>query len=122
MKKLFAVLFVLFTLAGCGAVSPHTFTQEKAEFITLTINEEEIPCYAVYGTYHNGSSESACAADWIQVRAYQNGAELSPIVPAEKETNGYRQCDQYIQPDESQKVVFLFTLEDDSEVTVEITQ
>ena len=122
MKKLLCVLFTFLVLAGCGAQPEHSFTQDKAENVTLTINEEALPCYAVYGTYANHSAESACAADWIDVKAYQNGVQLSPIVPAEQETNGYLQCDRYIEAGQSAKVVFLFTLEDDSEVTVEITQ
>ena len=123
MKKMFGILLVaLLLLTGCGATPEHSFTQEKAETVTLTINEEEVPCYAVYGTYNNSSAESACAADWIDVKAYQNGVALSPIVPADKQTNGYFQCDQYIQPGTSKQVVFLFTLADTSDVTVEITQ
>ena len=119
MRKLIPILLVLLLLTGCGS-TPHSFEYEKTETVTLSINEEDVQCVGVFGSYTNDSSESACAADWISVKAYQNGVELSPIVPADEKTEGYLQCDKYIQSGKTEKVVYLFTLEDSSEVSVEI--
>lgn len=122
MKKILSMLLILTVLlTGCGASTPqHTFEKEKVENVTLKINEEDVACVGVFGSYTNNSSESACAADWITVRAYQNGVELSPIVPGEEKTEGYLQCDKYIESGHSENVIFLFQLQDSSEVTVEI--
>lgn len=120
MKKLLSVLLVALLLTGCGGEPQHTFTHEKTENVTLKINEEDVACVGVFGSYANNSSESACAADWVSVKAYQNGVELSPIVPGDEKTEGYLQCDKHIQPGETENVIYLFTLEDSSAVTVEI--
>ena len=125
-KKFFSfitvMIFTLTVLTACAVenTNPHQFVFEKQEAVTLTINEEEIACVGIYGTYTNNSDESACVADWVSVKAFQNGVELSPIVPSDERTNDYLQCDKYIQPTQSEKVIFLFTLQDSSEVTIEI--
>lgn len=123
MKKivaLFIASLTTFSLIGCGEEQEHLITYETAEYVGLSINEETVDCVGVFTQYTNNSSESACAADWIECRAYQNGQELSPIVPAEDETEGYIQCDAYIQSGETKSVIWLFTLNDESTVTVEI--
>lgn len=93
---------------------------KKQEPVTITINDEKIDCVGVYGTYTNNSDESACAADWVFVKAYQNGVELSPLVPSEEKTNDYLQCDKYIESQTSKKVIYLFEMRDNSDVTIEI--
>lgn len=119
MKKLIAILTVALLLTGCGS-TPSSFEYEKTENVTLSINEEDVHCVGVFGAFTNNGSESGCAADNVSVKAYQNGVELSPIVPADEKTEGYLQCDKFVQPGNTENVIYLFTLEDSSEVTVEI--
>ena len=76
---------------------------------------------AVYTQYTNDSSETAVPADEVTVKAFQNGVELSPIVPTGDRTNGYVQCDSNVQSGTTADVVWLFELDDDSTVSVELS-
>lgn len=92
MKKaifvLVALLMVL-SLTACGSTEPeHTLTYVDGSRITLF---DEYDCIAVFTQYSNDSSKSAIPADNLSVKAYQNGVELSPIVPTGDKTEGYIQ-------------------------------
>lgn len=121
MKKtifvLIALLMVL-SLAACGSTKPeHTLTYVDGSRITLF---DEYDCVAVFTKYTNGSSESSVPADNLTVKAYQNGVELSPIVPTGDKTDGYVQCDASVQSGVTAAVVWIFQLDDESPVSVEI--
>lgn len=121
MKKILSVLLVgllMFSVVGCGAEPQHTITYVGAERTTIL---DEYDCIAVYTRYTNGSSESALAADWVNVKAYQNGVELCVIVPTGEKINGYIQCDTSIQSGITADVVWYFVLDDESDVSIEIT-
>lgn len=121
MKKavfvLLALLMVL-SLTACGSTEPeHTLTYVDGGRITLF---DEFDCVAVFTQYTNSSTESAVPADNLTVKAYQNGVELSPIVPTGDKTDGYVQCDASVQSGVTADVVWIFQLDDESPVSVEL--
>lgn len=121
MKKaifvLVALLMVL-SLTACGSTEPeHTLTYVDGSRIILF---NEYDCIAVFTQYSNDSSESAIPADNLSVKAYQNGVELSPIVPTGDKTEGYIQCDASVQSGVTADVVWIFQLDDESTVSVEM--
>lgn len=119
MKKIMIPLLLLvLMLTGCSSEPEHTISYVKAERTELL---EQFDCIAVYTQYTNGSSETALPADWVDVKAFQNGVELSVIVPTGERINGYVQCDTSVQSGTTADVVWFFQLDDDSEVSVEIT-
>lgn len=123
MKKIMAFLLavvIVFSLTACGSEPEHTVIYEKAEYVGLEINEEIIDCVGIFTQYTNNSSESACAADWIACKVFQNGQEIYPIVPTEDKTEGYIQCDAYVESGETAGVIWLYQLEDMSPVTIEL--
>lgn len=110
-------LVMVLTITACSGEPEHTVVYEKAERMEVA---EQFDCIAVYTQYTNGSSESAIPADWVSVKAYQNGVELPPIVPTGDRTNGYIQCDASVQSGVTADVVWFFELDDDSAVSLEI--
>lgn len=120
MKKIFTTLcaaLLVLGLTACSGEPEHTVVYEKAERMEVA---EQFDCIAIYTQYTNGSSESAVPADWVFVKAYQNGVELPPIVPTGDRTNGYIQCDASVQSGVTADVVWFFELDDDSVVSLEI--
>lgn len=121
MKKVISVLItllLLLSLVACGSTEPeHTLTYVDGSRITLF---DEYDCVAVFTKYTNGSAESAVPADNLTVKAYQNGVELSPIVPTGNKTDGYIQCDAGVQCGVTADVVWIFQLDDESPVSVEL--
>ena len=57
----------------------------------------------------------------MSVKAFQNGVELSPLVPTGDKTEGYSQCDASVQSSITADIVWFFQLDDDSTVSVELT-
>lgn len=98
MKRIMSILFAIcmtLSLVSCGSSEPeHTLTYVKMSPITLF---DEYNCVAVFTQYTNGSSESAIPADNLTVKTYQNGVELSPIVPSGERIEGFIQCDVSVQ-------------------------
>lgn len=82
---------------------------------------EQFDCVAVYTQYTNGSAETAIPADWVNVKAFQNGVEIPIIVPTGEKINGYIQCDTSVQSGVTADIAWYFELEDDSPVTVEFS-
>lgn len=121
MKKAIFVLvalLIVLSLAACGSTEPeHTLSYVDGSRITLF---DEYDCVAVFTKYTNGSSESSIPADNLTVKAYQNGVELSPIVPTGDKTDGYIQCDASVQSGVTAEVVWIFQLDDESPVSVEL--
>lgn len=122
MKKILSILcaaVLVLSLTACGGEEPeHTISYVEAERMELL---DQYDCVAVYTQYTNGSSETAIPADWVEVKAFQNGVELGVLVPTGERTNGYVQCDTSIQSGAVADVVWFFQLDDDSEVSLEIT-
>lgn len=120
MKKvILAVLtaLLLIALAGCGGEPQHTVSYVSGKSVVVA----DIDCVAVFTQYTNGSSETAIPADEVNVKAFQNGVELPPIVPTGSRTNGYIQCDANVQAGVTADVVWIFQLDDDSTVSVELS-
>lgn len=105
-------------MIGCGADPQHTISYVSAERTTIL---DEYDCIAVYTQCTNNSSESALPADWVDVKAYQNGVELCIIVPTGEKYNGYIQCDTSVQSGITADVAWYFVLDDESEVSIEMT-
>lgn len=121
MKKFLTALvaaLLALTLTACGSSEPeHTLSYVGSSRITLF---EEYDCVAVFTKYTNSSSESAVPADNLTVKAYQNGTELPPLVPTGDKTEGYIQCDASVQSGVTADVVWIFQLDDESTVSVEM--
>ena len=117
MKRIIITLLAvatMITLVACGGGEPeHQLSYAKSERITLF---EEYDCIAVFTQYTNGSKES----DLCSVKAYQNGVELSPLVPTGEKTEGYIQCDASVQSGTTANVVWIFQLDDESTVSIEM--
>lgn len=120
MKKLLrmiAATLVLLLLAACGGEPEHTVSYVDGKAVTLF----DRACVAVFTQYTNASAQTAVPADEVSVKAFQNGIELSPIVPTGEKTEGYIQCDASVQSTVTADVVWIFQLEDTSPVSVEIS-
>lgn len=118
MKKILSiVLLLVLMLTGCSSEPEHTLSFVEGKQITVA----ERDCVAVFTQYTNGSSETAIPADYLTVKAFQNGVEILCLVPTGEKTEGYIQCDTSVQSGVTADVVWLFELEDSSPVTVEMT-
>lgn len=121
MKKILLALLasvLVLALPGCGTEPQHTVSYVSSERMMLL---DQYDCVAVYTQYTNKSSETAVPADEVAVKAFQNGVELAPIVPTGERTNGYIQCDSSVQSSITANVVWFFELDDDSNVSVELS-
>lgn len=121
MKKILSIMLtgvLMLAVSGCGAEPQHKVSYVSGEKLTVL---EQYDCVAVYTQYTNDSSETAVPADEVSVKAFQNGVELSPLVPTGDRTNGYVQCDSNVQSGTTADVVWLFELDDDSTVSVELS-
>lgn len=108
----------LFCLSACGDTEPeHTLTYVGGEKVTVA----DMDCVAVYTEYTNNSGKTAIPADNVDVQAFQNGTGLTIIVPTGDKTNGYIQCDTQVQDGTTAKVVWIFQLDDNSTVSVELS-
>ena len=119
MKKIIVVVLsalLLISLAGCGEPE-HTVSYVSWKQIEVA----DFDCVAVFTQYTNGSSETAVPADEVSVKAFQNGVEIPPIVPTGTKTDGYIQCDASVQSGVTADVVWIFELDDDSTVSVELS-
>ena len=120
MKKIGVVLcsiLLALSLSACGGEPVHTISYVGFDKVELF---DQYECIAVYTQYTNGSEETAIPADWVSVKAFQNGVELSILVPTGERTNGYAQCDASIQAGTTADIVWLFLLDDESVVSLEI--
>lgn len=121
MKKMLSIVLagvLMLAVSGCGAEPQHKVSYVSGERLTVF---EQYDCVAVYTQYTNDSSETAVPADEVTVKAFQNGVELPPLVPTGDRTNGYVQCDSNVQSGTTADVVWLFELDDDSIVSVELS-
>lgn len=101
MKKMLSIMLaevLMLAVSGCGAEPQHKVSYVSGEKLTVL---EQYDCVAVYTQYTNDSSETA--------------------VPTGDRTNGYVQCDSNVQSGTTADVVWLFELDDDSTVSVELS-
>lgn len=125
MKKFVTVLMVacmmVVGLVGCGASEQkepdHTLTFKEGKMVTM--NDTEY--VGIFFDYTNNSGETVLPCDAIDVKAFQNGKELTVIVYTGQKTEGAIQCDTSVQPGTTANVVWLFEKQDDSKVSVECT-
>lgn len=123
MKKRLAafaalVLSLLLLLSGCDSSSQHSLSYVEAGRRTLL---EDYDCIAVFTQYTNNSGESAVPADFVSVKAYQNGVELNILVPTGQRLEGAVPCDSSVQSGASANVVWFFQLDDASDVAIEMS-
>lgn len=119
MKKIIVAVLsalLLVSLTGCGEPE-HTVSYVSGKSMVVA----DFDCVAVFTQYTNGSSETAVPADEVSVKAFQNGVEIPPIVPTGTKTDGYIQCDASVQSGVTADVVWIFELDDDSTVSVELS-
>lgn len=121
MKKIAAIitsLIMIMGLVACGSSEP-SHTLSFVEGKTVMVDEQEY--IAVFCDYTNNSGETCLPCDGINVKAFQNGKELTVIVYTGQKTEGAIQCDTSVQTGTTARVVWLFEGQDDSEVSVETT-
>lgn len=121
MKKILAVLSVVMLLTGCGGSveEPKEHTVKFVEGKNVVIDDETY--VGLFFDYTNESGETAIPADYVDVKAFQNGVELVVAVFTGDKTEGAVQCDTSIQSGTTARVVWLFERVDDSEVSVEVS-
>lgn len=121
MKKLLTLVCVVIMtamLGACSSEAEHTLSYVGSERLEIL---DQYDCIAIYTEYSNESSETAIPADWVDVKAFQNGVEIPIIVPSGENINGYIQCDSSVQSGTTADVVWLFQLNDESTVSVEFS-
>ena len=125
MKKIVSVALVMLMtmgiMTGCGGTEEvkHKLEYVDGKKMEILYNDITLNSVSIFTKYTNSSGESAIPADNVNVKAYQNGTELSPWVFTGEKTEGYVQCDTSIQDGTTADVIWIFELEDDSEVSVE---
>jgi hypothetical protein len=123
MRKIAMILalVMVLSLSACGETTPkHTISYLGGEVRTISMNEEDYKLVCVYTEYTNSSGESALPADWVNVKAYQNGVEIPVIVFTGNKIDDYIQCDTSVQNGVTANVIWTFQPADDSQVTVEL--
>lgn len=123
MRKIAMILalVMVLSLSACGETTPkHTISYLGGEVRTISMNEEDYKLVCVYTEYTNSSGESALPADWVNVKAYQNGVEIPVIVFTGNKIDDYIQCDTSVQNGVTANVIWTFQPADDSPVTVEL--
>lgn len=125
MKKVISILLValmsfsLLTACGGEKEPEHTLTFEEGKIVSGEDMGVDFDMVGLFFQYTNGSSETIMPADAIDVKAFQNGTELSVMVFTGQKTEGYIQCDTEVQAGTTAGVVWLFQLDDISTVSVE---
>lgn len=117
---LVALMSVILLTACAGEKEPeHTLTFEKGKIVSGEDMGVDFDMVGLFFQYTNGSSETTMPADAVDVKAFQNGTELSVMVFTGQKTEGYIQCDTEVQAGATAGVVWLFQLDDNSTVSVE---
>lgn len=124
MKKVIAAILMITTLlivTACGeSVSKepeHTLAFKEGKLVTINDNEY----VGIFFDYTNNSGETTLPCEAIDVKAFQNGKELTVVVYTGQKTEGAIQCDTSVQTGTTAQVVWLFEPQDKSPVSVETT-
>lgn len=125
MKKIIALVLVALMMLGITACGGELQTNEELHSIAFVEGKEvvvnETEYVAVFCTYTNNSGETALPCEAFDVKAFQNGVELTIIVYTGQKTEEAIQCDTSVQTGTTADVVWLFEKQDDSKVSVEIS-
>lgn len=126
MRKIITLLslILVISLSGCVIeIEPHydtesqTMTFVESKVVTL-YGEEYI---GLFFDYTNESGETNAAGDAFDVNAFQNGVEIDVAVFVGQTTEGAIQCDTKVQTGHTARVIWLFSIVDDSTVSVEVS-
>ena len=120
MKKVLMVICMLLLISNLTACNEPLYKISCLHYERVNLLDE-YDCIAVYTQYENLSDENSVPADEVSVKAFQNGVELSPIVPTGDKTNGFSQCDIEVQAKTKAKILWYFQLDDESKVSIEMT-
>lgn len=111
MKRIATLLLaatMLFCMSACGYSSTkepdHTLVFKEGKL--LTINDTEY--IGIFFDYANNSDETTIPCEAIDVKAFQNGKELTVVVYTGQKTEGAIQCDTSVQSGTTAKVVWTF--------------
>ena len=125
MKKLLGILLVALMMLSVTACGGEVQTNEELHSIAFVEGKEvvvnETEYVAVFCTYTNNSGQTALPCEAFDVKAFQNGIELTIIVYTGQRTEDAIQCDTSVQTGTTTEVVWLFEKQDDSKVSVEIS-
>ncbi len=123
---------VPFTLAGCGgdAADDSAAGEEQTEEVqsdyavtidgsTLTTDYEGAPAIIIDYTFTNNSEEATSFAAACMPKAFQNGVELETAIVNDDLGNGYT---AEIKPGATTQARIAYTLADESEVSIEVTE
>lgn len=121
-----AVMVMLLTLTSCVTVTVENDSENSEGHIIEYIEGKDVivdeePYIAIFTNYTNNSGETAMPCDYTDVKAFQNGVELTIIVPSGTKVEGAVQCDTYVQSGTTVKTVWLFERVDNSPVSVELS-
>ena len=138
MRKLLSIsLVIIIMLTGCSNSSP----QERCDIIiSESIEDGEINnnhtvefvesknivkdgeiYIGLFFDYTNNSNETSAPEDFLEVMAFQNGVELVRTVYNGQRIENAVQCDTNIQAGTTTRVVWLFKKDDNSKVSVEVS-
>lgn len=127
MKKIISMLLVvgmICCLSGC-IISFEPYYETEGHTLTF-VESKDVVMYeqtyvGLFFDYTNESGETAVPCEHINVKAFQNGIELQVSVFVGERTEGAIQCDTQVQTGTTARVVWLFTKDDDSPISVETT-
>ena len=115
------VMIMALCMAACGSASSkepeHTLTFKEGKMVTM--NDTEY--VGIFFDYTNNSGETVLPCEAIDVKAFQNGKELTVVVYTGQKTEGAIQCDTSVQTGTTANVVWTFEAQDKSTVSVECT-
>lgn len=117
-----SVLFVLglVGMIACGTDSNKTL--HNIDFIEgKLINYNDTEYAAAFLNYTNASEATAMPCDFIDVKAFQNGIELTINVYTGQRVEDAIQCDTSVQSGTTAKVIWLYEIRDYSTVTLEVS-
>lgn len=127
MKRLVSLLLTILLVLGLSGCVVEFEPYYDTEGHTLTfVESKDVVMYdqtyiGLFFDYTNESGETAVPCEHIDVKAFQNGVELQISVFVGERTEGAIQCDTQVQTGTTTRVVWLFTKDDDSPISVETT-
>lgn len=125
MKKISIIMFFVIMMSvflmACGSLETgkanYRLTYKEGK--KVSINETEY--IGIFFDFTNDSGETVLPCDTINVKAFQNGKELTVVVYSGQTTEGAIQCDTAVQTGTNATVVWTFEAQDNSKVSVECT-
>ena len=131
-KSVFCIvmaLALLLPLVACGTTEPAAPSAPKHSLAYLGGGVKTVEPNAgdphtlvcIYTEYTNNSGETALPADYVNVKAFQNGKEIPIMVFTGTRIDDNIQCDTAVQSGVTAKVIWTFQPEDDSEISIELS-